>query len=105
MWDAYDYISAWSTCASMKDPYNSGNYCNNSVDQMVDQAEKLPLQDDKRIQLYRQIQDIIINQDVAWVGMYSGLAVSLSQPYVHNDWPSGLYSQYPFAETIWLGKH
>jgi ABC-type transport system substrate-binding protein len=105
MWDAYDYISAWSTCASMKDPYNSGNYCNNSVDQMVDQAEKLPLQDDRRIQLYHQIQDTIINQDVAWVGMYSGLAVSLSQPYVHNDWPSGLYSQFPFAETIWMSKH
>ena len=41
----------------------------------MDQAERLPLADDKRIQLYHQIEDIAINQDVAWVGMYQGLAL------------------------------
>ncbi len=105
MWDAYDYISAWCTCASMQAPYNSGNYCNEKIDQMVDQAEKLPLMDEKRLQLYHQMEDLIINQDVAFVGLYQTLAISLSQPYVHNDWPSGLYSAFPFAETIWMSKH
>jgi peptide/nickel transport system substrate-binding protein len=105
MWDAYDYVSAWSTCASMKDPYNSGNYCNQAIDKMVADAEKLPLLDDKRIQLYHQIEDTIVNQDVACVGMYQALAITLSQPYVHNDWPSGLYGGFPYAETIWFGKH
>ena len=106
MWDAYDYVSAWATAASAAIPesLNDGNYSNPKIDELMDQAERLPLADDKRIQNYRQIEDIAINQDVAWVGMYQGLSVALSQPYVHNDWLSGLYSAWPVAETTWMSK-
>src|SRR5438477_9186105 len=55
------------------------------IDEMVDSAEKLPLLDEKRLQLYRQMEDIVINQDVAFVGMYQSLAISLSQPYVRSE--------------------
>jgi ABC-type transport system substrate-binding protein len=106
MWDAYDYVSAWSTAASAAIPesFNDGNYSNPKIDELLDQAERLPLTDDKRIQNYRQIEEIVINQDVAWVGMYQGLSVALSQPYVHNDWLSGLYASWPIAETTWMSK-
>jgi len=36
--------------------------------------------------------------------MYQGLAVALSQPYVHNDWLSGLYAAWPIAELTWMSK-
>jgi ABC-type transport system substrate-binding protein len=99
MWDANDYVSAWATAASAAntDSWNDGNYSNKNIDDLLDQAEKLPLLDDKRVQLYHQIEDTAINKDVAWLGMYQSLDVSLSQPYVHNDWLSGLYGACPFA--------
>jgi len=106
MWDANDYVSAWATAASAALPssWNDGNYANSKIDDLLDQAEKLPLLDDKRVQLYHQIEDIAINQDVAWVGLNQGLGISLSQSKVHNDWLSGLYGAWPIAELTWMGK-
>src|SRR5207245_3074442 len=70
MWDAYDYVSPWCTAASAasKDSWNDANYSNPKIDEMLVQAEKLPLQADKRIQIYQQIEDIIHTQDVHRMG-------------------------------------
>jgi ABC-type transport system substrate-binding protein len=107
MWDAYDYVSPWCTAASAADPtsWNDANYSNPKIDELLAQAEKLPLQDDKRIALYHQIEDIIINQDVPWVGLIQGMAIKLSKPYVHHDWPVGIASAWPFTEMAWMSKH
>jgi peptide/nickel transport system substrate-binding protein len=107
MWDAYDYVSPWCTAASAKDPtsWNDANYANPKIDEWLAQAEKLPLQDDRRIQLYHQIEDTIINQDVPWVGLYQGMGIVLSKPYNHHDWPIGIAGGYPFVEHAWMGKH
>src|SRR5262249_15929687 len=104
MWDAYDYVSPWCTAASPADPppWNDANNSNPKIDELLAQAEKLPLQDDKRIALYHQFEDIILNQDVPWVGLIQGMAIKLSKPWVHHDWPIGIAGAYPFTEMAWM---
>ena len=46
-----------------------------------------------------------INQDVAWVGTYQGMAITLSKPYNHHDWPVGIAAGWPFMEMAWMSKH
>lgn len=99
--DAYDYTSAWSTCASVETGFNDGNYCNQRIDELMAQAEALPLQDPERIAAYREIQDIIINQDVAWVALWSGQHVALGRSNVHDDFMSSIYG-WPYLETTWM---
>ena len=99
--DAYDFTSAWSTCASIETGYNDGNYCNEQIDEMVTRIEALPLQDPDRIAAYREIQDITINQDVAWVALWSGQNTALGRSYVHDDFMSSIYG-WPYLETAWI---
>ncbi len=99
--DAYDFTSAWSTCASIETGYNDGNYCNPKIDEMVATVEALPLQDPDRIAAYREIQDITINQDVAWVALWSGQNVALGRSIVHDDFMSSIYG-WPYLETAWI---
>jgi ABC-type transport system substrate-binding protein len=100
--DAYDYTSGWSTCLSAEEGHNDGLYCNERVDQLLEEAERLPLLDEQRIAKYREIQDIIINQDVAWVALHNIMAVRLSTPYVHDDYPSDIFGGWPFMEELWM---
>jgi ABC-type transport system substrate-binding protein len=99
--DAYDFTSAWSTCASIETGYNDGNYCNEKIDEMVTRIEALPLQDPDRIAAYREIQDITINQDVAWIALWSGQNTALGRSYVHDDFMSSIYG-WPYLETAWI---
>ncbi len=99
--DAYDFTSAWSTCASIETGFNDGNYCNPKIDEMVATIEALPLQDPDRIAAYREIQDITINQDVAWVALWSGQNVALGRSIVHDDFMSSIYG-WPYLETAWM---
>jgi ABC-type transport system substrate-binding protein len=98
--DAYDYTAAWSTCASIETNFNDGHYCNERIDEILAQVEALPLQDPERIAGYREIQDIIINQDVAWVALYNDERVRLGVDYVHDDFVSPIYG-WPYLETAW----
>ncbi|MGQ9683587.1 MAG: ABC transporter substrate-binding protein [Anaerolineae bacterium] len=103
--DAYDYVSGWCTCASAKleGTYNSGMYCNERVDQLLAEAELLPLGSAERIAKYREIEDIIINQDVAMIGLYSDMAIGLGVDYVHDDFMSGIFGL-PFLDAAWMEK-
>lgn len=103
-YDAYDFVSAYTTCVSGKTGDNDGNYCNDKIDQLVDQAEKLPISDDKRIAIYREIEDIVINKDVAMVGLYQNDGLLLSRDYIHDDFPSGIYGGWPYVERTWTEK-
>lgn len=99
--DAYDYTSAWSTCAAIETGFNDGHYCNERIDELVNQVEALPLQDPDRIAAYREIQDIIINQDVAWVALSTPQQVALGRSIVHDDFMSPIYG-WPYLETAWM---
>ncbi|MDQ3248385.1 MAG: hypothetical protein M3Q45_04170, partial [Chloroflexota bacterium] len=99
--DAFDYTSAWSTCAAIETGYNDGNYCNEQIDALVEKVEALPLQDPERIAAYREIQDIVINQDVAWVALNSPQQIALGVNYVHDDFMSPIYG-WPYLETAWM---
>jgi ABC-type transport system substrate-binding protein len=99
--DAYDFTSAWSTCVSRETGYNDGNYCNERIDELVEQLEAMPLTDPERIAGYREIQDITINQDVAWVALWSGVNTALGRANVHDDFMSPIYG-WPYLETAWM---
>jgi ABC-type transport system substrate-binding protein len=99
--DAYDFTSAWTTCKSAETGYNDGFYCNEKIDQIVDRVEALPLTDPERIQGYREIEDIVINQDVAWIGRDNPQRVCLGKSYVHDDFMSPIYG-WPYLETAWM---
>jgi ABC-type transport system substrate-binding protein len=100
---AADYVSAWTTCASIKTGYNDGNYCNPKIDDLYASAEKLPLLDEKRVAAYRQIEDLVINQDVGWVGLISRKAVRLSKAVV-RDVNLEFLVGWPRLETVWMQK-
>jgi peptide/nickel transport system substrate-binding protein/oligopeptide transport system substrate-binding protein len=99
--DAYDFTSAWTTCKSSETGYNDGFYCNERIDEIVDRVEALPLTDPERIAGYREIEDIVINQDVAWVGRDNPQRISLGKSYVHDDFQSPIYG-WPYLETAWM---
>jgi len=100
--DAFDYVSAWTTCASGETGYNDGMYCDQRIDDLLDKAEKLPQQDPQRIAAYREIEDIVINQDVGFVGLYNEQGRALGVANVHDDFQSNIYSGWPYLETAWM---
>ena len=103
--DAYDYVSGWCTCASSKveGTYNQGRYCNERIDELMAEAELMGLMEGARIENYRNIEDLIINGDVAMVGLFTTVVTSLSKDYVHDDFMSGIYAL-PFLAEAWMEK-
>lgn len=99
--DAYDFCSAWTSCKSSETGYNDGYYCNPKIDEILERVEALPLTDPERIKGYREIEDIVINQDVAWVGRNNPQRISLGKDYVHDDFMSPIYG-WPYLETAWI---
>jgi len=99
--DAFDYTAAWTTCAAAETGFNDGMYCNERIDQLVEEVEALPLEDPERIAAYQEIEDIVINQDVAWVGLYNPQRVGLGVSYVHDDFISPIYG-WPYLEAAWM---
>jgi peptide/nickel transport system substrate-binding protein len=96
--DAFDYTSAWVSCAAVETGYNDGKYCNMKIDDLMAKAEGLPLQDPERIAAYREIEETVINQDAAFIGLFSPLGIGLGQPYVKGDDMSPIYDRWPFVE-------
>jgi ABC-type transport system substrate-binding protein len=101
--DAFDYTSAWVTCAAQETGYNFGKYCNQKIDELIAKAEGLPLQDPERIAAYREIEETVINQDAAFIGLFSPLQVGLGQPYVKGDDMNPIYG-WPFVEKAEIVK-
>jgi peptide/nickel transport system substrate-binding protein len=103
--DGFDYISGWLSCASLQSEgtYNFGRYCNPEVDELMAEAEQLPIDSPVRIELYRKIQDIAVNQDCAIVPLTSSISLSLSKDYVHDDVKHFIFT-FPILETAWMEK-
>ena len=83
--DAFDYISSMFTVAAIDSGFNFSQYPNKKIDQMLDEAEKLPLTDPKRIQLYRDIDNLIVNEDIAAVNLYNREDAQLGVAKVTGD--------------------
>lgn len=98
--DAFDYTSAWTTCAARETGFNDGMYCNPRIDEILEEVEALELTDPARIAGYQEIQDIVINQDVAWVALLTPERVRLGVDYIHDDFVSPIYG-WPYLETAW----
>jgi ABC-type transport system substrate-binding protein len=98
--DAFDVTSVWATCASIETGSNDGFYCNERVDELFAQIEALPLTDPARIAGYREIEEIIINQDVAWVGLCNPQNACLGVNYIHDDVLDTIYG-WPRLDTAW----
>ena len=99
--DAYDFTAAWTTCASIETGFNDGAYCNERIDEILEAVEALPLEDPERIAGYREIEDIVINQDVAWVALYNPQRANLGVDYVHGDDISPIFG-WPYLEAAWM---
>jgi ABC-type transport system substrate-binding protein len=95
--DSFDYTSAWVSCAAVETGYNDGKYCNMKIDELMSKAEGLPLQDPERIAAYREIEETVINQDAAFIGLFSPLNNGLGASYVKGDDMSPIYG-WPFVE-------
>ena len=103
--DAYAFVGAWITCASsqVSDPVNTAMYCNPRIDELLAKAEALPPLSPERLAIYREIDDFVINQDVATVGLYNESNFLLYQDYVRNAPYSATY-YHPYLEEAWLDK-
>jgi ABC-type transport system substrate-binding protein len=95
--DSFDYTSAWVSCAAVETGYNDYKYCNQKIDELMSKAEGLPLQDPERIAAYREIEETVINQDAAFIGLFSPLQLGLGVPNVKGDDMSPIYG-WPFVE-------
>lgn len=99
--DASEFVGPLATCRARTEGYNDPQYCNPKVDELYEKAEQLPLLSPERTALYREIEDIIINQDVAWVGLWVNNQIGLGVSYVHNDKIDPI-SAWPRLETAWM---
>jgi peptide/nickel transport system substrate-binding protein len=102
--DAYDFVSAWMTCASIETGYNDGGYCNERIDELVAAAEALPQSAPERIAAYREIEELAVNTDVGMIGMGNEKAVALGRENVHDDPLNGLMGGWPFLESAWIAQ-
>ena len=100
--DAFDYASAWMSCAAIETGYNDGGYCNERIDELIEAAEALPQDDPERIAAYREIEELAINTDVGLIGMGNEKAVALGRENVHNDPLNVLIGGWPFLDEAWI---
>ena len=100
--DAFDYVSAWTSCAAAETGYNDGFYCNKRIDELLGQAEALPQPDPRRTAAYREIEDLVINQDIGFVGLYNGQGLVLGSAKVRDDDLSPIYQNWPYLEYAWM---
>ena len=100
--DAYDYVSGWMTCAAVENGFNDGGYCNERIDELVAQAEALPIDAPERIAAYREIEELAINTDVGMIGLGNEKAIGLGRENVHDDPLNGLMGGWPFLDAAWI---
>ncbi|BCX03478.1 MAG: peptide ABC transporter substrate-binding protein [Candidatus Roseilinea sp.] len=98
--DGYDYAAPLFTCQA-REAFNRSNYCNPRIDELLDKAEGLPLTSPERIAAYREMNDILVNQDVQSVPLFNRQAFQLSSRRVRNDQLHPIYSL-PALEDAWI---
>lgn len=98
--DGSSFLSARVLC-SQNPPPPPSQFCDAKIAELAAEADRLPLDDPKRVAALRQIQQIIVNEQVYMVPLYARTALVLSQAYVHGDTPDPLLTL-PVAENVWM---
>lgn len=98
--DGYDYAAPLFTCKA-REAFNRSDYCNPKIDELLDKAEGLPLTSPERIAAYREMNDILVNQDVQSVPLFNRQAFQLSSRQARNDLLHPIYSL-PVLEDAWI---
>jgi oligopeptide transport system substrate-binding protein len=81
-----------------KSTQNRTGYANERVDELLERA-RVEADDDRRLALYRQAEEIIVN-DAPWVPLSHGVTHTLVKPYVRGFTSSaGLY---PWLKDVYL---
>jgi peptide/nickel transport system substrate-binding protein len=108
--DASETIRGSFTClteaekAAAEDPRaNNTRWCDPAVDEMYAKAETLKTDDPERTQLYRDLQNKIINENVWIIVPYASQALALSQANIVGDDLHPLYTL-PTLEDAWFSE-
>ena len=90
--------------AAAEDPRaNDTRWCDPEVDELFARAETLKVDDPERTEIYRQLQDLVINQNVWLIVPYSSQALALGQANIKNDVLHPLYTL-PNLEQAWIDQ-
>ena len=108
--DASEAVRGQLTClteaekAAAEDPRaNDTRWCDPQIDDLFAQAETLEADDPERTELYRQIQDIVINENAWLIVPYASRALALSQANIVGDDLHPLYTL-PTLEDAWINQ-
>lgn len=98
--DGYDYAAPLFTCKA-REAFNRSDYCNPRIDELLDEAESLPLTSPERIAAYREMNDILVNRDVQSVPLFNRQTFQLSSRRARNDLLHPIYGL-PVLEDAWI---
>jgi ABC-type transport system substrate-binding protein len=96
--DAASIVNILMLCGAEPPPSRP---CNSQVAELASQANLLPIADPKRTELLRQIENIVINEDVYHFPLYTRNALVLSHSRVRGDEPDP-FAAFPIPEKIWI---
>lgn len=100
----YDYFDGSNVtqgrlvCGSQPAP---SDWCDPDIAKLAQESDSLPRDDPRRTEVLRKINNIVVNEKVLFVPLFSRNNIVLSQGYVRNDLPHSLFP-FPVAEDVWL---
>jgi ABC-type transport system substrate-binding protein len=90
--------------AAAKDPRaNNTRWCDPKVDEMFNQAQTLRTDDPERTQMFRDIENMIINENAWIIVPYASQALALGQANIEGDNLHPLYTL-PTLEDAWINQ-
>jgi ABC-type transport system substrate-binding protein len=90
--------------AAAKDPRaNNTRWCDPTIDEMFNKAQTLRTDDPERTQLFRDIEDKIINENVWIIVPYASQALALGRANIVGDDLHPLYTL-PTLEDAWINQ-
>jgi ABC-type transport system substrate-binding protein len=101
--DAYDYVAPLFTVKAIETGFNFSKYENPRIDELLEQAEALPLSDPQRIAAYHEINDMLVNRDAAVVNMYNRVSVALGSENIRDEALHPVFTL-PVLELAWMAE-
>lgn len=97
--DAASLVSNRLVCPATPPPPAS-QWCSKKVEALSLQTETLATDAPARTDLFRQLQELVINEEVALIPLYERNGVGLGQTYVHGDVIHPIFGL-PVIEHVW----
>ncbi len=98
--DGYPFVADRFACESTPPPPPSA-YCNEEADELVQQTNGLSMNSEERTELFRRVQEIVVNEDAYLIPLYNRNSIGLRQPYAYNDSFHRVYDL-PAMENVWM---